>query len=495
MQTKPVIAFLNRNSGIDCGIIKILIRIFEVSFSKLIDMLYKLDSEEGVNMLKKAYAKLTVPQLKERQNGEPDATERNPYHRDFTRILYSASFRRLQGKMQILGIQNDAFFRNRLTHSLEVSQIARDIASKIGKIIGDNAYSADKDLYVIEAAALAHDIGHPAFGHSGERALDAICKDRKIGRFEGNAQNFKIINDIEKKFPTTTGLNLTYRLLLAINKYIVKENTKVEKFLYKKDYEDLEEKRKQTDLIGERTLDVQIIDVADEIAYAVHDLEDGLSMGYFTIDEIIYLLKKKFNKEDEPTETIVEDSNKVDAKEVAKFLGIVKSAKDVAYQASSYKTTQEYSQIFRRTLVSKLTYEFINDIGWVEIDEEAKKEHGITTVAYELGCCQWHNLVHALKKLTYKAVTRHDDIQLYEKRGSIVINGLFRIYSNKDNIQLLTPDYRPDIDFKKKTLTTKEQKKLDRAAIDFIAGMMDDYAKAMYKRYYNVEFDDIPIDN
>lgn len=458
-------------------------------------MFYKLDSKEGVNMLKKAYAKLTVPQLKERQNGEPDATERNPYHRDFTRILYSASFRRLQGKMQILGIQNDAFFRNRLTHSLEVSQIARDIASKIGEIIGDNAYSADKDLYVIEAAALAHDLGHPAFGHSGERALDAVCKDRKIGRFEGNAQNFKIINDIEKKFPKTTGLNLTYRTLLAINKYIVKENTEVEKFLYKKDYEDLEEKRKQTDLIGERTLDVQIIDVADEIAYAVHDLEDGLSMGYFTIDEIIYLLKKKFNKEDEPTEIIVEDSNKVDAKEVAKFLGIVKSAKTVAYQASSYKTTQEYSQIFRRTLVSKLTYEFINDIGWVEIDEEAKKEHGITTVAYELGCCQWHNLVHALKKLTYKAVTRHDDIQLYEKRGSIVINGLFSIYSNKDNIQLLTPDYRPDIDCKKKTLTKKEQKMLDRAAIDFIAGMMDDYAKAMYKRYYNVEFDDIPIDN
>ena len=458
-------------------------------------MSYSLQSAKGRKILVSAYTKLQNDQLKERPINEKEATDRNPYHRDFTRILYSASFRRLQGKMQILGIQNDAFFRNRLTHSLEVSQIARDIASKIGKIIGDNAYSADKDLYVIEAAALAHDIGHPAFGHSGERALDAICKDRKIGRFEGNAQNFKIINDIEKKFPTTTGLNLTYRLLLAINKYIVKENTKVEKFLYKKDYEDLEEKRKQTDLIGERTLDVQIIDVADEIAYAVHDLEDGLSMGYFTIDEIIYLLKKKFNKEDETTETIVEDSNKVDAKEVAKFLGIVESAKAVAYQASSYKTTQEYSQIFRRTLVSKLTYEFINDIGWVEIDEEAKKEHGITTVAYELGCCQWHNLVHALKKLTYKAVTRHDDIQLYEKRGSIVINGLFRIYSNKDYIQLLTPDYRPKIDYKKNSLSDEEQKLLDRAAVDFIAGMMDDYAKAMYKRYYNVDFDSIPIND
>ena len=106
-------------------------------------------------------------------------TQRNPYHRDFTRILYSSSFRRLQGKMQILGIQNDAFFRNRLTHSLEVSQIARNIASKIGKTIGEDAYTVNTDLYVVEAAALAHDIGHPAFGHSGERCLDKNVQSNK----------------------------------------------------------------------------------------------------------------------------------------------------------------------------------------------------------------------------------------------------------------------------------------------------------------------------
>lgn len=459
-------------------------------------MFYDLDSEKGVNMLKKAYEKLMDPELKRRQIKEPNATERNPYHRDFTRILYSASFRRLQGKMQILGIRNDAFFRNRLTHSLEVSQIARDIASRIGNIIGNNAYSAAEDLYVIEAAALAHDIGHPAFGHSGERALDAICKDRKIGRFEGNAQNFKIINDIEKKFPTTTGLNLTYRLLLAINKYIVKENTKVEKFLYKKDYEDLEEKRKQTDLIGERTLDVQIIDVADEIAYAVHDLEDGLSMGYFTIDEIIYLLKMLLNEKDKTNQTDgVDAETQHDSNEVKMFLEIVNNAKLIAYNSNSYETTQEFSQIFRKNLVSKLTYEFINDVGWVEIDKESKKEHGTPKTTYELGCCKWHKLVHGLKKITYQAATRHDNIQLYERRGCIVINGLFKIYSNKDNIQLLTPDYRPDIKYKNKSLSNREQKLLDRAAIDFIAGMMDDYAKAMYKRYYNVDFDDIPIND
>ena len=75
-----------------------------------------------------------------------------------------------------------------MTHSLEVSQIARNIASKIGETIGEDAYTVNSDLYVIEAAALAHDIGHPAFGHSGERCLDRICKEEQIGRYEGNAQ-------------------------------------------------------------------------------------------------------------------------------------------------------------------------------------------------------------------------------------------------------------------------------------------------------------------
>lgn len=440
-------------------------------------MCYKLDSKESVEILQKAYSKLDNAFLKERRFMETNATERNPYHRDFTRILYSPSFRRLQGKMQILGVQNDAFFRNRLTHSLEVSQIARDIASKIGRIIGNQAYTAEKDLYVIEAAALAHDIGHPAFGHSGERCLDEICKNNALGRYEGNAQNFRILNHIEKKLPNEKGLNLTYRTLLAINKYLVEENLTSDKFLFPEDYNFLQNIREKANLLKERTLDVQIIDVADEIAYAVHDLEDGLSLGYFNIDELIYLLKIELKE------------NPV----VAKFHEMVSFAKEIASKSSTYKTSQEYSQIFRKTLVSKLTNNFIEDVGWIKIDEKTKKEHGTPDVTYELGCCTLNELVHRLKKIIYKAVTRHDTIQLYEKRGSIVINGLYKIYSDKKNNQLLTPDYRPDIDYKKNILTNEEQAKLNRAAVDFISGMMDDFAKSMYKRYYNIDFDKIPI--
>lgn len=441
-------------------------------------MNYPLYSARGKELSNEAYSKLKKPILEERRYDETGTAQRNPYHRDFTRILYSSSFRRLQGKMQILGIQNDAFFRNRLTHSLEVSQIARNIASKIGETIGEDAYTVNSDLYVIEAAALAHDIGHPAFGHSGERCLDRICKDKQIGRYEGNAQNFRILNSIEKKLPDKKGMNLTYRTMLAINKYLVKEDISIKKILYSDDYTLLDDIRHRADLVGVRTLDAQIIDVADEIAYAVHDLEDGLSLGYFNIDELIYLMEIELGRESDV---------------VKEFYKMVETARKTASNASTYKTTQEYTQLFRKALVSRLTYDLINDVGWVKISDELKKEHGTPYITHELGCCSLNELAHCLKKIIYRAVTRHDTVHLYEKRGSIVIEGLFKIYSDKNNYQLLSPDYRPDINYKKSELSSDEKALLNRAAIDFISGMMDDYAKAMYKRYYNVDFDEIPI--
>lgn len=445
---------------------------------------FRFSSQDGTDFLKTSYQKLDNIAIRGREHPEDGNTKRNEYHRDFTRVLYSPAFRRLQGKMQILGIRNDAFFRNRLTHSLEVSQIARSIATNIGHRIGKGAYTCRKDLYVIEAAALAHDIGHPAFGHSGERVLDKICQQDGTGRFEGNAQNFRVLRTLEKKLPDKKGLNLTFRTLLAINKYLVCESAdkSVKKFMYKDDYDLLTKIREQTNLAGERTLDVQIIDVADEIAYAVHDLEDALTFGYFNIDELVYLLNK--------------EKEKLSKKSFGIFDRAVKKAKGKAAIASTYGTTQEYSQVFRRSLVSKLTNQFINDIGVVEVSEETKKEHGTPNISQELGFCELGDLVHGLKKVIFKAICRHDHINVYEQRGTAIIEGLYRIYTNLDNLQLLTPDYRPqlpkDIKFYS-NLNYPQRTQLNRAAIDFIAGMMDDFAKGTYERYYSVNFDSIPI--
>ena len=162
--------------------------------------------------------KLLLSEIMNKREDESAArvyTQRDDFQRDYSRILYSASFRRLQGKMQINGIKSDAFYRNRLTHSLEVAQIAVSIATLLSNECSNEETSMYKDdIFVLQAAALAHDIGHPAFGHKGERVLDEIAKEYGL-RFEGNAQNFKLLRRIDCKEPNVNGLNLTNRTLLS----------------------------------------------------------------------------------------------------------------------------------------------------------------------------------------------------------------------------------------------------------------------------------------
>lgn len=430
-------------------------------------LLTNIDTDEAREFLGDLYSKTSNPCLNKREHVDTIAVERerNNFHRDYTRILCSSSFRRLQGKMQILGIQTDAFFRNRLTHSLEVSQIARFIASQIGLILKGDAYNSSTDLYVIEAAALAHDIGHPAFGHCGERVLDKLSD---CNRFEGNAQNYRVLRTLEKKLPGHTGLNLTYRTLLGINKYIVNEEQDkgLEKFMYKDDYNALADTRKEAGLEGIRTLDVQIIDIADEIAYAVHDLEDALSLGCFNIDEFEFLLAQKLKGD----------------RVIGVFQQCVSDAKAQAAGVQSHNTIQEYSQIFRKSLISSLTDMFIKDISIVETSEPMRKEHGIIAT-HELGFGSCEKLVHALKKITFDCINRSDTIVLYERRGKEVIEGLYEMFIDKEyNIKhnLLPPDYRP-----------KTDEMLHRAVIDYIAGMMDTYAISLYEKHFGVSFDSI----
>ncbi|GGB57976.1 hypothetical protein GCM10011409_39340 [Lentibacillus populi] len=210
---------------------------------------------------------------------------RNDYQRDYSRIFYSTSFRRLQGKMQLLGIRSDKFYRNRLTHSFDVAQIARGIAESL-KSNSDLSNVYDNDMYVVEAGALAHDIGNPPFGHHGERILNKIMAGR--GGFEGNAQTLRVLNDLEKKLPQAKGLNLTLRTILSVVKYYKTINDNNEKFIYRNHYERIKNKLSGKN-VNPRTVDVQIVDLADEIAYAAHDLEDALSLKLFNIDE--YMLK------------------------------------------------------------------------------------------------------------------------------------------------------------------------------------------------------------
>ncbi|MEM8916856.1 MAG: dGTP triphosphohydrolase, partial [Pseudomonadota bacterium] len=199
---------------------------------------------------------------------EPESINRSVFQRDRDRIIHSSAFRRLKYKTQVFVYHEGDNYRTRLTHSLEVAQIARSISRALG---------LNEDL--AEAVSLAHDLGHTPFGHAGERALDKVMQP--FGGFRHNDQTVRILTDLERSYADFDGLNLTWETIEGV----IKHNGPVAAEKVPKVVSDLNEIWPM-ELTYQASLEAQIANLSDDIAYMNHDIDDGVRAGFFTLDEL-----------------------------------------------------------------------------------------------------------------------------------------------------------------------------------------------------------------
>jgi dGTPase len=210
---------------------------------------------------------------------EPPSKTRSPFRRDCDRVIHSTAFRRLKHKTQVFVFHEGDHYRTRLTHSLEVAQIARALARQLG---------LDEDL--TETLALAHDLGHPPFGHAGERALDACLQAH--GGFDHNAQTLRVVTALEHRYPAFDGLNLTWESLEGIVKHngplTERDGAAVGRYRGRGIPVGVSEYDRIYDLEvwSFASLEAQVAAIADDIAYDAHDIDDGLRAGLFGIDDL-----------------------------------------------------------------------------------------------------------------------------------------------------------------------------------------------------------------
>src|SRR5262245_32462704 len=210
---------------------------------------------------------------------EPPSKTRSPFRRDCDRVIHSTAFRRLKHKTQVFVFHEGDHYRTRLTHSLEVAPIARALARQLG---------LDEDL--TETLALAHDLGHPPFGHAGERALDACLKDH--GGFDHNAQALRVVTSLEHRYPDFDGLNLTWESLEGIVKHngplTLRNGTPIGQHNGQGIPVGIADFVKNFDLElwSFASMEAQVDAISDDIAYDAHDIDDGLRAGLFRVDDL-----------------------------------------------------------------------------------------------------------------------------------------------------------------------------------------------------------------
>ncbi|MDP3736123.1 MAG: deoxyguanosinetriphosphate triphosphohydrolase [Hyphomonadaceae bacterium] len=367
----------------------------------------------------------------------PSAT-RTEFQRDRDRIIHADAFRRLKQKTQVFVAHEGDHYRTRLTHSLEVSQIARTAARVLG---------LDEDL--AETLSLAHDIGHPPFGHAGETALN-MCM-RLYDGFDHNAQALRVLTKLEHRYPKFDGLNLTWETLEGVIKHngpLVDARRTIDKLPAAfRDYEALQSLELDTFAGPE----AQVAALADDIAYNNHDIQDGLRAGLFEIDELMEI----------------------------PLAGDV--FREVMAEFPKLERDRLISESVRR-LIGLWIRDLIAEFQRRAAKDQPQSAEEVRALKHPLGAFSEENAERQkpLKTFLFERMYRHEKVNRMMSQARRVVRELFDLY-------LSEPEVLPSPWRERATSAAKDTSKRARVVCDYIAGMTDTYAIDEHRRLFNLE--------
>jgi dGTPase len=379
---------------------------------------------------------------------------RMPAEIDRSRIIHCAAFRRLQGKTQIFGVANDDFFRTRLTHSLEVAQIAKGIALIVG---------ADTEL--VEAISLAHDIGHPPFGHAGERALNE-CMNTFGSYFESNAQNLRTLAKLEAKNEQFDGLNLTRATLDGLIKHKDRDGDGHARRAYDSE-SDLVNWVLRDSPTDQMSFEAQIVDWADQVAYSVHDLEDGIHAGMIASARL---------RDAQLRAQIIKDLDSV-----ARATFIEQAYRELLNSVHEIEDVPDprLRAAARKQLTSRLIHRFVTAVK--SRPRAGGNGHAIKgRYACELVVRRVERgRASVFKAVAQRLIVQDQRIATVEHRSALLVHRLFDELIKPGAHDLYPDEFRSSF-----TQAGDDERQRANVARDYIAGMTDHYAETLYRRLF-----------
>jgi dGTPase len=371
---------------------------------------------------------------------EPVSATRNAFRRDCDRIIHATAFRRLAYKTQVFVFHEGDHFRTRLTHTLEVAQIARSLARALG---------LDEDL--AEALALAHDLGHPPFGHAGERALDrclAAC-----GGFDHNAQTLRVVTALEKRYPAFDGLNLSWETLEGLVKHngplTLRDGTPTGPYRERAlpHAIALHGRMQDLELWSFASAEAQIAAIADDIAYDAHDIDDGLRAGLFVLEDLAEV-------------PLIRD-----------ILG------DIRHQHPALDPSRLVHELVRR-LITQMIEDVIAETGARLRALAPRAADDVRHAAHPVGAFSpaMAEADRAIKGFLYPRMYRHDRIMRIMGDAERLVCALFALYLDRPDD--MPAEWAQIVD-------SGDTAARSRHIADFIAGMTDRYALTEHARLFD----------